>query len=56
MLPSKEQKTREDMKTAWEENDLLKLIALGFTKFMDLLCGNGPLSFQKFLKYTGGLF
>lgn len=56
MLSSKEQKNREDMKTAWEENDLLKLIALGFSKFMDILCGNSPLPFQKFLEYTGDYF
>ena len=35
---------------------MLKLVALGFAKFMDLLCGDGPLSFQKFLEYTGDYF
>ena len=56
MFTSKEQKSKEEIKEAWEENDLLKLIALGFAKFMDLLCGDGPLSFQKFLEYTGDYF
>lgn len=56
MFPSKEQKAKEEMKTALKENDLVKLISLGLARFMELLCGDGPLAFQKFLKYTSDYF
>lgn len=56
MFQSKEQKAKEEIRTAWKEKDLAKLISLGLAKFMDLLCGDGPLAFQNFLKYTGDYF
>jgi len=56
MLQSKQEKRREELRKAWEELDIIKLISLGFASFMDLLCGEGPIPFQKFLKYTGDFF
>lgn len=56
MFSSKEQREQEALKKAWRENDFAKLISLGFAKFMDLLSGDSPLPFQKFLKYTGEYF
>lgn len=56
MFSTKEEKAKEELKAAWKDNNLAKLLYIGLAKFMDLVCGDGPLPFQKFLKYTGDYF
>ena len=53
MFQSKERNAKEEIKAALRESDFTKLLSIGFAKFMDLICGDGPMPFQKFLKYTG---
>lgn len=52
MLQSKKQ----EIKKAWEEKDFVKLVGLGFSSFVDMLCNNDPVPFQNFLEHTGAFF
>ena len=58
MRNTKDENTRikEEIKAAWEEGDMYKVIAAGFDSFFSLLLGNCPIPFQRFLEYTGDSF
>ena len=52
MRNTKDENTRikEEIKAAWEEGDMYKVIAAGFDSFFSLLLGNCPIPFQRFLE------
>ena len=58
MRNTKDENTRikEEIKTAWEEGDVYRLLAAGIDSFLDRILGNCPISFQRFLEYTGDSF
>ena len=58
MRNTKDENTRikEEIKTAWEEGDVGRLIAAGIDSFLSLTIGNCPISFHHFLEYTGDSF
>ena len=58
MLPTEEQneKAKRNIKTAWDEGDLLGLACAGIDNLLNMLCHNPPISFQRFLEYTGASF
>ena len=47
---------KKNVKSAWEEGDLLKLLLAGVDNALDLLCGGVPIPFQRFLEDTGAFF
>ena len=47
---------KKNVKIAWEEGDLLKLLLAGVDNALDLLCGGVPIPFQRFLEDTGASF
>ncbi len=53
---NEKQKLKEEIKTAWEENDLLGLVRAGIDGFLNMLGSCAPLSFKRFLEYTGVSF
>ena len=53
MLQSEEKRVRENIKAAWNEGDIFKLLCAGFDSFMNAVCNSAPLPFQSFLEYTG---
>ncbi len=50
------QKLKEEIKTAWEENDILGLLRAGIDGFFNMIGNSAPLPFQRFLEYTGTFF
>ena len=50
MRNTKDENTRikEEIKTAWEEGDVYRLLAAGIDSFLDRILGNCPISFQRF--------
>ena len=56
MTRSEEQNKRiqENIKSAWENCDLLGLIHAGLDSFMNLLFSGAPIPFQRFLEDTSG--
>ena len=58
MLQSEKQnvKAKEDIKTAWNEGDMVGLFRAGFENFMNMIGRSSPMPFQKFLEYTGMSF
>lgn len=57
MRNTKDENTRikEEIKAAWEEGDMYKVIAAGFDSFFSLLLGNCPIP-SAFFEYTGDSF
>ena len=49
-------KAKETIKAAWAEGDLWGLFCAGIDNFMSMLLGGGPISFRRFLEYTGKSF
>lgn len=58
MLQSEERrkKAQEDIKASWEDGDLVGLFRAGWDNFLNMLGGNEPMPFQRFLDYTGSYF
>lgn len=56
MFQSNEQKSKEEIRAAVEESNWAKLFSLGLAKIMELLCGDGPIPFQRFLRHTSDYF
>ena len=54
MIQSDEQnnKAKENIKTAWSEGDLWGLFCAGLDNFMNILFGDSPISFRRFLEDT----
>lgn len=50
------EKQGDQVKSAWEEGDMLKLLLAGVDNALDLLCGGVPIPFQRFLEDTGAFF
>lgn len=58
MLQTEEQnkKIKENIKAAWAEGDLWGLACAGIDSFLNMLGNSTPISFQRFLEYTGVSF
>lgn len=50
------QQIKEEIRRAWNDGDLTGLLRAGFDGFLNLVGGNNPLPYQKFLEYTGTSF
>lgn len=50
------QRLKEEIKTAWEDGDLLGLLKAGIDGFLNMVGNSAPLPFQRFLEYTGVSF
>lgn len=55
MLQSEKQnkKAKEEIKTAWNDGDIVGVLRAGIDSFFNLIGNSAPMSFQKFLEYTG---
>lgn len=47
------QKAKETIKAAWDEGDLVGVLAAGFDHFMQIVSNGVSMPFAKFLEYTG---
>ena len=49
-------RAKENIKLAWAEGDLWGIACAGIDSFLNMLGNSMPISFQKFLEYTGVSF